>query len=266
MKKVNESGAKSSAGADTNQTRKPGASAKRIIGVRLPKSWLPLIDKAAKFKGESREEFIIDAVRAKNEATADDIEDDRKGLQKDADKAAVAKRSPQLSRVIRFHPPGSGCKPLTEKELKPNEVKVVVVRECAPINEANLCANAASAVEYWKANIATNSMFNGDCEFLAAILLNGRMRALGHAIVSIGIVDTILFHARETFRAAVASAASSIILMHNHPSGDPSPSWTDVKVTASARQAGKILGIEVLDHVIAGAGKYASLRELGYFA
>lgn len=76
---------------------------------------------------------------------------------------------------------------------------------------------------------------------------------------------TILVHPREVFREAVATGASAIVLMHNHPSGDSTPSEADIKVTRDMIRAGQLMKIEVLDHVIMGHPNHCSLRELGYF-
>jgi DNA repair protein RadC len=72
-------------------------------------------------------------------------------------------------------------------------------------------------------------------------------------------------HPREVFRVAVISSAAAVILMHNHPSNDPTPSEADIKVTRDLIRAGQLLKIEVLDHVVMGNPSRASLRELGYF-
>ena len=87
----------------------------------------------------------------------------------------------------------------------------------------------------------------------------------GHHIISTGTQDTILVHPREVFRLAVMTAASAIVLMHNHPSGESSPSEADIKVTRDLIRGGQLLKIEVLDHVVMGNGNRSSLRELGYF-
>jgi len=85
-------------------------------------------------------------------------------------------------------------------------------------------------------------------------------------MVSTGTLDTILVHPREAFKIAIALSASAIVLAHNHPSGDPSPSEADIRVTRDLIRAGQLLKIEVLDHVIVGfAGQFTSLRTLGYF-
>ena len=96
-------------------------------------------------------------------------------------------------------------------------------------------------------------------------MVNARRRVKGHCVVSTGTMDTILVHPREVFRLAVIASAHAIIVMHNHPSGDPTPSEADIKVTRDLIRAGQLLKLEVLDHVIVGHGKHASLRELGFF-
>jgi DNA repair protein RadC len=108
--------------------------------------------------------------------------------------------------------------------------------------------------------------YNSECECVVVLLINARRRVKGHHLVSIGTLDTILIHPREVFRVAVMTATTAIILTHNHPSGDPLPSPRDIVVTRKMIRAGQLLGIEVLDHIIMGNPRYASLRELGYFS
>jgi DNA repair protein RadC len=83
-------------------------------------------------------------------------------------------------------------------------------------------------------------------------------------LVALGTLNQALVHPREVFRMAILQASSSIITVHNHPSGDPSPSEEDIKLTKRLCEAGKILGIETLDHVIVGTNSYQSLKEMGY--
>jgi DNA repair protein RadC len=86
-----------------------------------------------------------------------------------------------------------------------------------------------------------------------------------------GTLDTLLVHPREVFRTAIAAGAAALILVHNHPSGDPTPSEADIRVTRDIIRGGQLLKIEVLDHIILGrrvaerSRDYVSLRELGYF-
>jgi DNA repair protein RadC len=110
-----------------------------------------------------------------------------------------------------------------------------------------------------------------DVETLQVLLLNTRRRLIRVEEITDGTVDTLLVHAREVFKAAISANASAIVLAHNHPSGDPTPSEADIKVTRDLIRAGQLLKIDVLDHVILGratperAKDYSSLRELGYF-
>jgi DNA repair protein RadC len=108
------------------------------------------------------------------------------------------------------------------------------------------------------------SQFTGlNKEHFRAVLLNTKNHVLKTVEISVGSIDASLVHPRECFRPAVAASAASIILMHNHPSGDPEPSTDDINITKRLKETGKVLGIEVLDHIIFGAGKYVSLKEKG---
>ncbi len=97
------------------------------------------------------------------------------------------------------------------------------------------------------------------------LLLNTQNEILRDLQITRGTVDASLVHPREVFRAAVMESAASLVLVHNHPSGDPTPSEEDLAVTEELRRAGLTLGIEVLDHVIVGEGRYVSFVEAGYW-
>jgi DNA repair protein RadC len=92
-----------------------------------------------------------------------------------------------------------------------------------------------------------------------ALLLNTRHRVVREVLVTRGILDAALIHPREVFRLAVSEGAAGVILVHNHPSGDPAPSAEDRAVTRQLGEAGRALGIPVLDHVVIGRGRYVSL-------
>jgi DNA repair protein RadC len=134
-----------------------------------------------------------------------------------------------------------------------------------------LCDTPHKAVAYWQQHVVNHPYFNPEVECMLALLLNTRRKVRGHYLVSIGTLDTILVHPREVFRTACVAAASALVLIHNHPSGDPAPSEADIKVTRDLIRAGQILKIEVLDHVIVGrpcegnVSGFTSLREMGYF-
>ncbi len=96
-----------------------------------------------------------------------------------------------------------------------------------------------------------------------ALLLNTQHRVIRDVLVTRGILDASLIHPREVFRAAIVESAAGVILVHNHPSGDPTPSQEDRAVTRQLVSAGSAVGIPVLDHVIVGERGYVSLAEAG---
>ena len=147
----------------------------------------------------------------------------------------------------------------------PHEFKVMPLKECPTPENLVHCDTADKAADYWKMHIATNPYFNPECECFAVLLLNTRRRIKGHHLVSFGTQDTLLISPGTVFRLAIATAAHSIIAMHNHPSGESSPSEADIRATRDLIRAGQLLKIELLDHVIVGNGNCTSLRTLGYF-
>ena len=100
-------------------------------------------------------------------------------------------------------------------------------------------------------------------ETFGLLALDVRRRLRREVVVSVGCLTSSLVHPREVFAEAIASRAAGLILFHNHPSGDPEPSAEDVGLTRRLAQAGQLMGIEVLDHLILGAGRFVSLKERG---
>ncbi|MGE5676083.1 MAG: RadC family protein [Mycobacterium leprae] len=100
-------------------------------------------------------------------------------------------------------------------------------------------------------------------EQFMVILLNAKNRVIDVEKISVGTLTASLVHPREVFRPAIRRSAHAVVLAHNHPSGDPTPSREDRALTQRLIRAGKELGIEVLDHVVVGDGKYISFRERG---
>ncbi|MFC5447260.1 RadC family protein [Paenibacillus aestuarii] len=101
-------------------------------------------------------------------------------------------------------------------------------------------------------------------EHFVCLFLNTKNHVLAQETLSIGSLNASIVHPREVFRAAIKRSSASIICVHNHPSGDPTPSPEDVQLTERLTQAGLIIGIEVLDHIIIGDQKFISLKEQGY--
>ena len=100
-------------------------------------------------------------------------------------------------------------------------------------------------------------------EHFKLILLNARNKILGISTISIGSLNASIVHPREVFKDAIMHNAYSVVLAHNHPSGDPEPSEDDLKMTRKLIESGKILGIEVLDHLIIGKNAFYSFKEKG---
>ena len=150
------------------------------------------------------------------------------------------------------------------KSYIPHEFKVMLVRECEPMSA--LLDEPGRVALYWRQNIPGADWFDPMKEALVVLVLNTRKRIIGHNLVSLGSLDTCPVTPLFVFRPVLAVAGSCVILVHNHPSGDPTASEADIKVTRDLIRAGQMLKIEVLDHVIIGAGdQYSSLKALGYF-
>jgi len=100
-------------------------------------------------------------------------------------------------------------------------------------------------------------------EHFICLFLNTKNQVMGKETLSIGTLNSAIVHPREVFQASIKRSSASIICIHNHPSGDPTPSPEDIELTKRLENSGCILGIEVLDHVIIGNDKYVSLKEQG---
>ena len=120
-----------------------------------------------------------------------------------------------------------------------------------------------TAFRYWQTVITTMPWYIPDREVCVAITLNTRLRVTGHSLVSIGTLNEAVVHPRDVWRAAIAYAAYGVVLAHCHPSGDPNPSEADTRLTRRMAEAGSLLQITLLDHIIVGAGKWFSFKEAG---
>jgi DNA repair protein RadC len=100
-------------------------------------------------------------------------------------------------------------------------------------------------------------------EHFKLILLNPRNKIIRISTISIGTLNASLVHPREVFKDAITHSAASVVLAHNHPSGDPEPSEDDIKITKKLVESGKILGIDVIDHIVVGKNSFLSFKERG---
>lgn len=103
-------------------------------------------------------------------------------------------------------------------------------------------------------------------EHMVVFFLDARNREITRRTISVGTVNASIVHPREVFEPAISHAAAQVIIAHNHPSGDPEPSPEDVRITAQLAEAGKILGIQVLDHVVVSASNFKSMKACGLLA
>ena len=143
------------------------------------------------------------------------------------------------------------------------------MRETAPPQTRPLGDTPEAIAQYWRAQVETSPNYSHTTEQAAVIMLNTRRRITGHVIAATGTLDTILIHPREIYHAAILANAAAIVLVHNHPSGDPTPSEADIKVTRDLIRAGQLLKIEMLDSIVIGhptaTQPFVSLRAAGYF-
>jgi DNA repair protein RadC len=116
------------------------------------------------------------------------------------------------------------------------------------------------------ANLLMPEMRDAKREFFKAVMLDTKNTVIRITTVSIGTLDSSLVHPREVFKDAITASAASVILAHNHPSGDPTPSKQDLLVTERLVEAGKLMGIDVLDHIILGDNRWISLKQRGLMA
>lgn len=140
-------------------------------------------------------------------------------------------------------------------------VKVTLTKECICENTTvrkRRIQSGEDAVALFR-----ESLLEADRERLVCLHLDCKMSVISFEVVSIGSVSASVVHPREIFKAAILLNASSIILMHNHPSGKPEPSAEDIEITRRIQEAGRMLGIDLLDHVIVAAEGHVSFRESG---
>lgn len=136
--------------------------------------------------------------------------------------------------------------------------------------------NPQNIVDYLTPMLRDSIAYRPDVENLIVVHLSTRKKPIGFEVISNGTLDTLFVHSREVFRSAILANSAAIVICHNHPSGDPTPSDADIKCTRDLMRAGQLLKIELVDHVILGQAcaqlpdggsnkGWSSLRELGYF-
>ena len=128
----------------------------------------------------------------------------------------------------------------------------------------DVCSEPLTSPNEVLAYLDTLDIASADREVFIVLHLDTRNRVVAHETTSVGSQNASLVHPREVFKAAILKGATSIILAHNHPSGDPAPSKEDIDLTHRLAEAGGLMGIQVLDHVVvAPPGESVSMKELG---
>lgn len=140
--------------------------------------------------------------------------------------------------------------------VKIENVRIKLVRESAGLYCNNYISSPEDAAEIAAKHFEDMA---SDREVFSVILLDVKNRVIGINVVSIGSLSASVVHPREVFKAAILANAANIILTHNHPSGDPAPSKEDINITARLVQAGRLMDIPVLDHIIIGDGTGRSM-------
>lgn len=144
-----------------------------------------------------------------------------------------------------------------------------LVRESKAVNyDARKTINSPNLVKELAFEIFEANNYNPEKEHFIILMFNTKNKVVGYHLVSMGGLNSTLVHPREIFRTAILHGACSIVLIHNHPSGDITPSNEDIKLTLKLEKAGNIIGIKVLDHVIIGTDdnkNSLSLKMASYF-
>jgi DNA repair protein RadC len=143
------------------------------------------------------------------------------------------------------------------------EVKLVTVRE-EPFRSSHTSTvdSPKQIVDLWREIVSKSAWYHDEKEHLVCFCLDARFRVKSFSLISMGSLNECLAHPREIFRPAIADSAHSIVVVHNHPSGDPNPSRLDLSLTRRLYLVADLLQIPLLDHVIVGGERYFSFREV----
>lgn len=146
---------------------------------------------------------------------------------------------------------------LTEQNRKQAEQLIEMLRR---VMQNETPCRVSCPLDVYRLSLDLVSLYQ---EHFVVFFLNTKNRIIRRETITIGSLSATVIHPREVFRAAIQHSSAAIVCVHNHPSGDPTPSFEDIEVTRRLVDAGKIIGIDVLDHVIVGRDGYVSLKEGG---
>jgi DNA repair protein RadC len=143
--------------------------------------------------------------------------------------------------------------------LIPARVRVELVRESEPIEPIAL---RGSGDVY---NLLKDEVASWDRERFLTLLLDNKHVLIGIEEASVGCLTSAVVHPREIFKSIILASAAAFMMVHNHPSGDPTPSKEDIEITRRLREVGELMGVRVLDHIVIGKGRYVSFVDDGYW-
>jgi len=146
-----------------------------------------------------------------------------------------------------------------KKPLYISRLKVIVVAEEAHHERPRI----AGPEDIVNLPFLKEELLGSDRELFVCLHLDTKHALISWEVVSVGSLTTSIVHPREVFKAAILANASAVVLCHNHPSGDPTPSAADMELTRRLSKAGDMVGIEVLDHVILAGERHVSLKQVG---
>ncbi len=157
---------------------------------------------------------------------------------------------------------------------------LLAVKGIGPVKAAQVLAALEIARRYGQRELKPGALFRGSAdvyhhfrerlaaarrEYFFAVLLDNKHRKLKDVQVSQGSLTASLVHPRDVFVPVVREAAAAVVFVHNHPSGDPTPSREDLEITRRLREVGDLVGVRVLDHIVIGNGRYVSFVDDGYW-
>ncbi|WP_442600447.1 JAB domain-containing protein [Neobacillus sp. D3-1R] len=146
-----------------------------------------------------------------------------------------------------------------ERMRRLNVISLKMVKEGHFCYKTNVVRSPIDVV-----SLAREYISDSDREIMALVCLNTKNKITGLHTISVGSLNSSIVHPRECFKLAIANNSASIIVFHNHPSNDCTPSREDIEVTKRLKEAGQILGVELLDHLIVGETNHYSMKEHGY--
>lgn len=176
-------------------------------------------------------------------------------------------------RLLKVHPEGLlGLHHLTLDELRKihgiGRVKAIQLKALTELSKRMAKTSYAQKISIKSpesvAATYMEEMRHLDREYMKVVLADTKYNIIGDYLLSLGTVNSALLHPREIFVHALKREAVNIVLLHNHPSGNPTPSPQDITTTRRIKEAGDLLGVKLLDHIIIGDGRFVSLKEQGY--